>query len=212
MTRLENTQASLKASADVHPDTNPPDAQSESPSEKRSGGRKLALWKIIAAFAALAAFLGLIAWGLGRAQRGPILVGDPAPMFSVQPFDGGALDTRTLSGKVVVVNFWASWCQPCADEAPQLEQAWKSYKDSGKVAFVGIDYVDTEPQARAYLQRFGITYLNGPDLKSQISSAYRITGVPETYIIGPDGKLKYALKGPISSIQDIQTVIDGLIQ
>ena len=79
------------------------------------------------------------------------------------------------------------------------------------MVFVGVDYVDTEPEARAYLQRFGVTYTNGPDLKSQISSAYRITGVPETYIIGPDGKLKYALKGPISTTQEIQTVIDGLI-
>jgi cytochrome c biogenesis protein CcmG/thiol:disulfide interchange protein DsbE len=111
----------------------------------------------------------------------------------------------------VVVNFWASWCKPCEQEAADLETAWQFYQPRGDVVFLGVDYVDTEPEALAYLEKFNITYPNGADLGTRISQAYRIRGVPETYIIAPDGKLANAQIGPFTSLAQIKAMIDPLL-
>jgi cytochrome c biogenesis protein CcmG/thiol:disulfide interchange protein DsbE len=195
---LENTQANTE---NTHIDPAPAD----------DSRRKLSIWTIVAAFAVLVGFLGLVAWGLNRAQSGPVKVDAVAPGFSLVSFDGQTYDTKALAGKVIVVNFWASWCVPCKQEAADLEEAWQSYKDDGKVLFVGVNYVDTEPKATAYLKEFNITYPNGPDLGTRISHDYRITGVPETYIIGTDGKIKYAKTGPFSSTAEIKAAIDPFV-
>jgi cytochrome c biogenesis protein CcmG/thiol:disulfide interchange protein DsbE len=81
------------------------------------------------------------------------------------------------------------------------------YKDQG-VVFLGVDYVDTETEARQYLEKFGITYPNGPDLGTRISQAFRIRGVPETYIAGPDGKLVAVKIGPYQSLSEITQQIE----
>jgi cytochrome c biogenesis protein CcmG, thiol:disulfide interchange protein DsbE len=167
---------------------------------------------IIAAFALLIGFLGLIAWGLNRSMRGPIRVGDKVPEIQMVTFDGQPIKTSELTGKVVVLNFWASWCKPCEQEAADLEEAYQKMKGTGKVEFIGLAYVDTEPNSRAYLQKFGITYANGPDLRTTVSQMFRITGVPETYVIGPDGRLAYAKIGPFTSTDEILSIIQPLIQ
>ena len=77
-----------------------------------------------------------------------------------------------------------------------MEQVWREYKDGGQVVFLGVDWVDTEPEARGYLKKFDITYPNGPDLRTSISQLFRIKGVPETYLIGKDGKLADFQIGP----------------
>ena len=119
----------------------------------------------------------------------------PAPDWTLTLFDGyqGEFGSSTvtlsdLRGKGVVVNFWASWCKPCEEEAAELEDAWQRYRDRG-IVFVGIDYLDQEPAARRYLEKFGVTYPNGPDLASKISKRYAIRGVPETFFIDPEGNL-----------------------
>lgn len=121
-------------------------------------------------------------------QGAPPLASGNAPAFEIKSFDGETFQLANLRGKAVVVNFWASWCVPCRDEAPLLESTWKQYRDQGLVV-VGVDYVDTETEARKFIQEFGITYPNGPDLQTRISQAYRITGVPETYFITREGKM-----------------------
>src|SRR5512139_3925698 len=130
----------------------------------------------ILAFSLVLALLGLMAWGLKKAQGGPLQSG-MAPDFSLTGFDGRTVALSEMRGQVVIVNFWASWCQPCRQEAAYLENTWRKYKDQG-VVFIGVDYVDTEKEALTYIQEFGITYLNGPDLKTRISQAYNIKGVP----------------------------------
>ncbi len=165
----------------------------------------------IISFVVLLAFLGLIAVGLKRAQAGPIVVGDKVPHFTLTSFDGQTIDTRDLSGKVIVLNFWASWCKPCEQEAADLEAAYQMYRSGGQVVFLGADYVDTEPEARAYLTKFNITYPNGPDLRTTISQMFRIRGVPETYFINQNGELAYVKIGPFASVQEIQAVLDGLL-
>ena len=154
--------------------------------------RRVGLTLILAALGAL--FLLLI-YGLGTRVPGS-LQGRPAPEFTLALFDGGEISLSDLRGQVVVVNFWASWCTPCRDEAPLLEEAWRSYRDRG-VVFLGVDYVDTEGEALAYLSEFGITYPNGPDRGSLIGRAFGITGIPETFFIDPQGTVAFVYPIPI---------------
>jgi len=151
------------------------------------------------AFLLVLALLGLLAWGLRKAQAGPVDSG-MAPDFSLTGFNGQAVTLSGLRGQVVIVNFWASWCQPCREEAAYLENTWRKYKDRG-VVFIGVDYVDIEKAAQAYIQEFDITYLNGPDLQTRISQAYNIQGVPETFFIAKNGKLRGMHIGPLVSPQ-----------
>lgn len=177
--------------------------ESEAPSRIRWG--RLLVW------AGVLALLALLALGLRRTQEGPVAVGNRAPDFELTTFEGEQIELSDLSGKVVVLNFWASWCKPCEQEAADLQAAWEQYGPSGEVMFLGVDYVDTEPEARAYLEKFDITYPNGPDLRTRISQSYRIVGVPETFFIDQDGVLVHFQSGPFSSLAQIQAVIDPLL-
>ena len=175
-------------------------------------GKRLPLWVIAASFTGLLAFLALIAWGMRLNQAGPIAIGQKAPGFSLTTFDGQTLKTADYSGKVLVINFWASWCQPCEQEADAMEQAWQTYKPGGQVVFLGVDYVDTAPQALAFMKKFDVSYPNGPDLRTVISQMFHTTGVPETYILDRQGKLAYVKVGPFISAEEITAVVDGLVK
>lgn len=166
----------------------------------------------LAAWIAILALLALLAFGLLRNQEGPVTVGETAPNFILTTFEGEQINLEQLKGKVVVLNFWASWCKPCEEEAAELETAWRIYQPGNEVVFLGVDYVDTETEAKGYLEKFDITYPNGPDLRTQISQAFRIRGVPETYIIGKDGKLAAFKISPFLSLAEIQGMIDPLLE
>lgn len=168
--------------------------------------KKLLLW------GGLTLLLVILGISLLRAQQGQVGQGEKAPDFTLHTFDGAVYKLSELKGKVVVVNFWASWCESCKPEAADLEQAWNMYKPRGDVFFLGVDYVDTEPEALAYLDEFGITYPNGPDLKTRISQAFRIRGVPETYIIDQEGMIAHRQIGPFRSLDDILAVIDPVLE
>jgi cytochrome c biogenesis protein CcmG/thiol:disulfide interchange protein DsbE len=154
------------------------------------------LWQVLA-FAFIFALLGLVGWGLRETRAGPVQSG-MAPDFTLIGFNGETLTLSKLRGQVVVINFWASWCPPCREEAAYLEQTWRKYKDQG-VVFIGVDYLDTEAEALAYMEEFDITYFNGPDLRTKISQAYKIQGVPETFYVGKNGELRGLKIGPLVS-------------
>lgn len=178
--------------------------------------RGMSIWIQLIVWTGLIGLLVVLAFGLSHAQEGPVQTGDTIPAFSLQSFDpyqnNSKISLSDLRGKVVLVNFWASWCKPCEQEAAALEAAWKSYEPGGDVVFLGVDYVDTETEARGYLTRFGISYPNGPDLETRISQMFRIKGVPETYFIDRSGKLVYAQIGPFESEAEIHAIIDPLIK
>ncbi|MDQ7843035.1 MAG: TlpA disulfide reductase family protein [Armatimonadota bacterium] len=119
---------------------------------------------------------------LARGQR------PPAPEFRLPRFDGGTLALSDLRGRAVVLNFWASWCVPCKDEAPLLERAWREYRDQGLVV-VGVNIQDLEPEARRFIAQTGATYLQVRDRDGRVSRAYGTTGVPETFFIDRNGRI-----------------------
>ena len=168
-------------------------------------------WGRVLVWVGLLALLGILAWGLIRSRQGPVSVENQVPDFTLTTFEGENIKLSDLSGKVVVLNFWASWCKPCEEEAADLEAAWRYYQPRGDVVFLGIDYVDTEPEAKAYLEKFDITYPNGPDLGTRISQAFRIAGVPETYTIDREGVLRHRQIGPFPSLESILAVVDPLL-
>jgi cytochrome c biogenesis protein CcmG/thiol:disulfide interchange protein DsbE len=168
-------------------------------------------WGRMLVWGGLMLLLAIVAVGLFQRQQGPVAIGQKVPDFVLTTFDGQQFNSRDLLGKVVVLNFWASWCKPCEQEAADLEAAWREYEPGGEVVFLGVDWTDTETAALAYLERFDITYPNGPDLGTRISQAYRTTGVPETYIIDKAGNLAYVKLSPFLSVAEIKAAIEPLL-
>jgi cytochrome c biogenesis protein CcmG/thiol:disulfide interchange protein DsbE len=139
-------------------------------------------------------------------QASDALTGKPAAPFSVTWISGSELmETENLSslkledfrGRPLIVNFWASWCQSCQQEAHLLEQFWKNYGQD--IAVVGIAIHDTIPNAKAFAENFGKTYFLGLDEDGKAGIDYGVTGVPETFFIGSDGVIKHKVSGPVNN-------------
>jgi cytochrome c biogenesis protein CcmG/thiol:disulfide interchange protein DsbE len=143
--------------------------------------------------AILIALLALLWFGLQQKEIAGSKVA-PVPFTTTPPFELGLFDGSTLTrdsalatGQPLVLNFWASWCGPCADEAPLLQSA--AMREAGRVQFVGVNVEDIDADAQAFLRKYGVTYPNGSGNAGAISVAYGMRGVPETYFIAPDGRL-----------------------
>jgi cytochrome c biogenesis protein CcmG/thiol:disulfide interchange protein DsbE len=180
--------------------------------------RAVPIWVQVLIWAGLIGLLVILAIGLSRSQRGTVQPGERVGNFDLTLFSGyeyngqAQVSLEGLRGKVLLINFWASWCKPCEQEAAELRSAWAYYKDRGDVLFLGVDYVDTEPEARQYLKKFEITFPNGPDVGTRISQMFRIKGVPETYFVDREGILRYVQVGPFSSEGQIRAIVDPLLQ
>jgi cytochrome c biogenesis protein CcmG/thiol:disulfide interchange protein DsbE len=176
------------------------------------------LWVQILVWGGLLILLVFLGLGLFRAQHPIISMGVKVPDFTLKLFDDyqyQGTDQVSLAGlreKVVVVNFWASWCVTCADEAPDMEAAWRYYEPGGQVVFLGVDYTDVDSKALNFLSEFEITYPNGPDLGTRITPIFnRNIAMPETYIIDQQGILRYKQIGPFQSLAEIRSAIDPLL-
>lgn len=139
------------------------------------------------------AVLGLFTFGLTRNPReipSP-LIGRPAPALAMKMFDGSAFSTSAQRGKILVVNFWASWCYPaCYIEAPHLERIWGRFRNEG-VVVIGVNVQDSDAPARAFIKRFGLSFPNGMDESGKISIDFGLYGVPETFLIDRSGVIVF---------------------
>ncbi len=166
-------------------------------------------WKLLVSIMAAAGFVALLAYGFTKDPRAipTPLTGRPAPDFSLSLFDGRVVRLSDFRGKVVFLNFWASWCPPCRDEAPLLEQAWRGYKGQN-ILFLGVDIQDSEEAARTFLREFGISYMNGRDPTGRIAIDYGVYGIPETFFIDREGRITYKHIGAL----DGQTLVAKLAE
>ncbi len=144
--------------------------------------------------------LGSLGWGLIHASNmTPMnLLNRAAPDLTVAALDGRNLDLSGFRGTPLVVNFWASWCVPCKQEAPVLNAAARNYK--GRVQFIGIDIQDTDSAARAYQAAVMSPYPVGPAIKGSYRD-WGVTGPPETFFINRQGLVVSKIAGPVDPHQ-----------
>jgi cytochrome c biogenesis protein CcmG, thiol:disulfide interchange protein DsbE len=154
--------------------------------------------------AVVAGLLALLVWKVVHQDKGVASQLEQgkrpaAPHFDLSRLDGtGKLSLASLRGKVVVLNFWASWCYPaCYEEAPVLEAAWRAYRDRGLVV-VGVDIQDTEAAASRFIKQFGLSFPNAPDPKGKVSIDYGVYGVPETFVIDKQGRIRDKKVGAVT--------------
>lgn len=125
-------------------------------------------------------------------------LGRPAPGFELPRLDGdGTIALAGLRGTPVVINFWASWCEPCKDEAPELARAWEELGDA--VRFLGVNILDGRDDALAFARRYGLGYPSLRDTRGVVAKRYGVTGVPETVFIDASGRVAGAYIGAFTS-------------
>lgn len=174
--------------------------ESASSGEKRSRPWLVPVLGAVAAACAVG-LLVLLAFAMQQRNQGDTgAVTVPfrhAPDLTLGLFDGSTynLQTSLATGKPAVVNFWASWCVPCSDEAPVLQQAATQY--GNRFSFVGVDVEDLDSDAQSFLKKYGVTYPNGSENAGPISVTYGMRGVPETYFIATDGTVVRKWNGPL---------------
>ncbi len=177
---------------------------------------------IVGAGVPVLAFLAVLSWASFSSDGAPdgIAVNEsvaevrqerrPAPGFVLQLPGGGALDIRDLRGKVALLDFWASWCQPCRDEAPALAQVYREYRERD-VEFVGINLWDNPGDAELFLQQQGHEYPNGVDAEGKIAISYGVRGIPEKFFISRDGSIARKFTGPMTPGL-LRQILDALLE
>lgn len=133
-----------------------------------------------------------------------------APDFRLGLFDGTSLHLANLKGHPILLDFWASWCMPCREEAAALEDLWQSYRDT-ELMFIGASVQDREAAALKFLAEFSITYPNGPDVDGKISIDYGLMGVPEKFLINRKGQIVRRLIGPVPT-SVLSNALEALIR
>jgi cytochrome c biogenesis protein CcmG/thiol:disulfide interchange protein DsbE len=190
----------------VAPQAAPPEAPAPSTGPRRPVVAAVAVGVVVTVLTAVFAF------GLTRDPGGvgsSPLIGKAAPEFELPTLEGdGTVRLSDHLGRVVVINFWASWCDPCQDEHPDLRAAWHRYRDQGMV-LLGVMYQDSEAGARDYLEELGGDWPILEDPGAGAAIDYGVFGVPETVFIGPDGTVAHKVVGPVT-YQQLSTWITRL--
>ncbi|WP_291425326.1 TlpA disulfide reductase family protein [Deinococcus sp.] len=161
----------------------------------------------------LLAIVALLAYGLLTPPKDPpsvLVPGKPAPTFTLTDTAGKTHDLSAYRGQPVLVNFWASWCQPCHAEAAALVQA--AQQSAGKVQFLGVLYNDKTGQDRAFVQQYGVPYPTLLDPGSRVAIRYGIAQLPDTYLIGADGKIVYHHLGAVTDSPELTREFKAALQ
>lgn len=144
-------------------------------------------------------------------QGGPLTLGDQAPPFEAPLLDGsGTFSLENLEGKPALINFWASWCVPCRDEAPMLKEAYETYGD--EIAFLGVNIKDARDDALAFDEEFGLEYPDVRDEGSVMFSDYGLTGQPETFLLDAEGKIVQHINGPLPDTETLDALLTDLLR
>jgi DsbE subfamily thiol:disulfide oxidoreductase len=147
--------------------------------------------------------------------RGPsssnnaIEVSGQMPALDLATLQGGRVSPSIYQGKVVVVNFWASWCGPCRREQPGLERLWREYRDRG-VQFIGADFNDDRAAGLAYLDEFGVTYPSVSDPTGSLAFRFGMLAPPTTFVVDHEGRLRYHLLGAQAE-ETLRTYIEEVL-
>src|SRR6266540_3401273 len=162
--------------------------------------RRIRLAGQVVAVGLVAALLALLVWKTAFADRGNVAEAfrdgkkPLAKDFELQRLNGdGTLRLSSLRGKVIVVNFWAAWCDPCKREAPMFQAASERY--GNRVAFIGVDTTDYSGDARAFLARYGVEYPNVRDPNGRVLREYGGLPLPRTFVIGPSWRVSAYIFG-----------------
>jgi cytochrome c biogenesis protein CcmG/thiol:disulfide interchange protein DsbE len=146
---------------------------------------------------AVLALVGLLTFGLLSKGSSGIAVGEVAPASPLPRLAGGGNGSLAdYRGSWVLVNFWASWCGPCREEAPALERFQQQHGD-GAFTVLGIDSRDLSGDGQGFVDRYGLSYPQLRDGDGATAHDFGTTGVPENYLIGPDGKIRLLVRGPV---------------
>jgi cytochrome c biogenesis protein CcmG/thiol:disulfide interchange protein DsbE len=163
------------------------------------------------AFLAVAAVIGLLGFGLLSKGQAQISVGDPVPDRALPRLDGdGSAAIADHRGDWVLVNLWASWCDPCRTEAPELERFWRSGRSNG-VTVLGINVQDNSEDASDFVREYGLTYPQLRSVGNERSDAFGSTGVPENFLVDPQGRLALIWRGPVDD-EFLQREVTPLIE
>lgn len=195
----------------------------EDPGDARSDRRRLAgiiAGAVLAALVIALLVVGLVSRGGSTRINDTLAAGDRplAPDLHLPvlvtgpglPPVGRGASLSSLTGKVVVLNLWASWCGPCREEAPILQELWRRYRARG-VVVLGVDLQDLSENALAFTREYGVTY---PSLRDGTDGAKRdleATGVPETFIIDRKGRIALHITGPVASVAQLGRPLDQVL-
>lgn len=146
---------------------------------------------------AVLALVGLLVFGLASKGSSRLEAGEAAPTAALPRLEGGGSESLAdYRGKWVLVNFWASWCPPCRAETPALEE-FQQRHGGPRFTVLGIDTQDLSDDALAFVEKFGVTYPQLRDGDGDAADEYGTTGVPETFLVDPAGKVRLAVPGTV---------------
>jgi len=150
------------------------------------------------ALLAVLALVGLLTFGLLSKGSTAVAPGEQAPVSSLPRLEGGGSESLAdYRGRWVLVNFWASWCEPCREEAPALERFQRRH-GGADFTVLGIDSRDLSGDGRAFVRQYGLTYPQLRDGDGSAAGDFGTTGVPETYLVDPAGQVRLRVLGPVS--------------
>ncbi len=180
-------------------------------------------WILVLSIIPALALFALMGWGLARSGGNPgglsvnsklgevPVINGPAFSFSAISLDGTEINPLALRGKVVMIDFWSSWCPPCRAESPVLSQVYQEYKDKGEpIEFIGIAIWDRDEDIRRFVDEFNLKYPIAVDPKGRIAIGYGVAGIPEKFFIDSSGTLKKKLIGPMNA-GALRSILDEML-